>query len=175
MDCRYCHTKVEDSNEANIPNVATCHGCHGPNKLAILATSKDHEEKTNFIRAAYAAGESTPWSRVHKLPDYVRNFPHNAHLNAGVSCLSCHGNIMRMPEVWQHEPLSMGWCLECHREPDKHILKPDAKTGKTNVTGLFEVEEAMMPANLDARTKEGKEQVELRRLNPPQGCGACHH
>jgi len=174
MDCRYCHTKVEDSSEANIPNVATCQGCHGPNKLRVLAESPLHAEKTSFIREAYAENKSIEWNRIHKLPDYVRNFPHAAHLNAGVSCYSCHGNIMRQPVVWQNEPLSMGWCLDCHREPDKHILKPNAD-GRTPYTKLFDVEASLMPDKLAARTAEGKKQVDERRLNPPQGCGACHY
>jgi hypothetical protein len=175
MDCRYCHTNVEDAAEANIPSVSTCYGCHSDGKLKKLNDSSMHKKKTEFIRTAWAADAPIPWRRVHKVPDYVRNFPHNAHVNAGVSCYSCHGNIARMPVVWQHEPLSMGWCLDCHREPEKHVINTDPTKGGVAVTRLFDVESLMMPANSAARQAEGAKEVEWRRLNPPQGCGACHY
>jgi hypothetical protein len=120
IDCRYCHTKVEKSPEANVPNVATCYGCHADNRVS-PAKSSASVEKVQFIRDAYESDESIPWRRVHKLPDYVRNFPHDVHLNAGVSCYSCHGQIMSMPVVHQAEGLGMGWCLDCHRHPGSSV------------------------------------------------------
>src|SRR5882757_1474780 len=86
LDCRYCHTKIEKSSEANIPNVATCYGCHAEGRLVKFTSGDEaHVAKTNFIREAYAKDQSVEWTRVHKVPEYVRNFPHNVHLNAGVS------------------------------------------------------------------------------------------
>ncbi len=170
MDCRYCHTKVEVSPEANIPSVATCIGCHGEaNKLKAWdpTVNMNHKKNTDFIREAYNADQSIEWRRIHKLPDYVRNFPHNSHVNAGVSCYSCHGNIARMPVVAQNQPLSMGWCLECHRDPAPNIV------GKERVTQLFWVEHDMK-VNA-ARRQEGATLLEKTRLEPPQGCGSCHY
>lgn len=169
IDCRYCHTKVELSPEANIPNVATCIGCHAENKLA---PDFDPAEKVQFLRTAWQNDESVPWRRVHKLPDYVRNFPHNTHVNAGVSCFSCHGQIGAMPEVFQEESLSMGWCLDCHRNPQKHLVEPD------QVTRLAWVEQHL---NERAATgsDEGQRLLDALRANPqtltPQNCGACHY
>jgi hypothetical protein len=179
MDCRYCHSKIEESAEANIPNVATCYGCHAEGKLTVYNTSPAHKEKTEFIRTAYASDAPIEWRRVHKVPDYVRNFPHNVHLNAGVSCYSCHGNIARMPVVYQHEPLSMGWCLECHRNPDPHLVpkKGDVVNGKTQeydmMYKLFEVENAFSdPAK---RAADGRKLYEQRGIASPENCGACHY
>jgi hypothetical protein len=168
MDCRYCHTKVEVASEANIPNVATCFGCHSDGKLKALGDNVNHRELTNFIREAYEADASVQWRRVHKLPDYVRNFPHNAHINAGVSCYSCHGNIARMPVVWQHESISMSWCLDCHRAPDQHIV------GKGKVTDLFWVENQMLQNR--SRAEEGAALKKQMGFDlGPQGCGNCHY
>ncbi|MFN0012675.1 MAG: cytochrome c3 family protein [Phycisphaerales bacterium] len=169
MDCRYCHTHIEESPEANIPNVSTCYGCHAESKLKAYADSKLHQEKTAFIREAWKDDKPVEWRRIHKVPDYVRNFPHNAHLNAGLSCYSCHGNIARMPVVWQHEPLSMSWCLECHREPEKSLVPKD------KVTSLFWVENQLAPSNAAAQLSEGKKLYEQRRLAAPENCGACHY
>jgi hypothetical protein len=185
MDCRYCHSHVENSAEANIPTVSTCYGCHSEGKLAKLAASDSsdamgHKAKTQFIRDAYAANASIEWARVHKLPDYVRNFPHHAHISAGVSCISCHGNIARMPVVWQHESLSMGWCLECHRAPHEHLvpkagdLKPDgSKYAESLATRLFDVEK--MREDKQSMLDQGKRFYESRKIAAPENCGACHY
>lgn len=164
LDCRYCHSRVEESAEANIPPVETCIGCHADGRLTQFNNAA-HKSATDFIRAAYAADEPIAWRRIHKLPDFVRNFPHNAHINAGVSCISCHGNIARMPVVYQHEPLSMSWCLDCHRAPEQHLVPKDM------VTRLFEVE-AMTPQQ---RLEQGRKFYDERRLVAPEGCGACHY
>ena len=169
MDCRYCHTHVEESSEANIPNVATCYGCHAENRLAKFQDAA-HKQKTDFIRTAYGSDQSIEWRRVHKLPDYVRNFPHNVHLNAGVSCYSCHGMIAGMPVVYQAHSLSMGWCLDCHRNPEPNLVPRD------QVTNL-----QWVAAELERRATNQSPQVNARDLvnsltqAPPENCGACHY
>ena len=167
MDCRYCHTKVESSAEANIPNVATCYGCHGPSRLAKYADTQ-HKAKTDFIRAAYDADESIEWRRVHKLPDYVRNFPHNAHISVGVSCYSCHGQITQMPEVYQSKPMSMGWCLECHRNAAPNLVEKD------KVTQLKWVEK-ILAERAEKGGTDGDKLLEKWNLRPPDNCGKCHY
>ena len=173
IDCRYCHTKIEKSAEANIPNVATCYGCHADQRLALQAISEGHKTKTDFIREAYKADASIEWRRVHKLPDYVRNFPHHIHLNAGVSCYTCHGQIMGMPVVYEAQPLSMSWCLDCHRDPAPYLVPKDKVTQLQWVeTHLKERAAAMGGAGGDV---EGKTLLEKLRGSPPQNCGACHY
>ncbi|MCA3004987.1 MAG: cytochrome c3 family protein [Phycisphaerales bacterium] len=171
MDCRYCHTNVEKSAEANVPTVSTCYGCHADGRLAKLTSSQGHAEKTAFIREAYAKDEPIEWRRVHKVPDYVRNFPHHAHVNAGVSCYSCHGNIGRMPVVYQAKSLSMSWCLDCHRNPEPHLVAKD------DVYRLFDVEDrnAADPSGSGKRLTEGKRFYEERKIAAPENCGACHY
>lgn len=170
MDCRYCHTKIEKSAEANIPNVATCYGCHGEGKLAKLAEDPVHKEKTEFIRLAYDADASIPWRRVHKVPDYVRNFPHHVHLNAGVSCFSCHGRIDTMPVVFQAEAQSMSWCLDCHRQPQANIVPRD------KVTNLEWVESTLKErAQGKGLLPEAQRVLDSLAQQPPENCGACHY
>jgi hypothetical protein len=164
MDCRYCHTNVEKSPEANIPSVSTCYGCHAETRLAAWQT-----QRVGFVREAYAKNESIEWRRVHKVPDYVRNFPHHIHVAAGVSCFSCHGQITAMPIVYQAQSLSMSWCLDCHRNPEQHLVPKD------KVTQLVWVENHLKSraANDPAASAEAIK-VSLER-QPPQGCGACHY
>lgn len=173
IDCRYCHTKVEKSSEANVPNVATCYGCHSDGKLALLTNGvESHKKKTEFVRTAYKSDESIAWHRVHKLPDYVRNFPHHAHVRAGVSCYSCHGQITALPEVYQSQPLSMSWCLDCHRNSQPNLIPPD------KVTQLQWVEEHLKERATKAGESgdaEGQALYESLKLNPPENCGACHY
>ena len=171
MDCRYCHTKVEKANEANVPNVATCNGCHAEPRLALLATSDTHKARTEFVRAAYKDDQSIDWRRVHKLPDYVHNFPHQAHVRAGVSCYSCHGQITALPVVFQSQPLTMSWCLECHRAPDQNLVPPD------RVTQLQWVEEHLKQRQAEPGkgAAEVTAQIDSLGLNPPTNCGACHY
>lgn len=185
LDCRYCHTKVEKSAEANIPNVATCYGCHADGHVDV-AVAPNLEEKTKFIRDAYSKDESIAWRRVHKLPDYVRNFPHNAHIHAGVSCFSCHGQMTGLPVVTQKEPLSMGWCLDCHRktptQPEKVLVPRDQVTNllavEQHLTGKTPVAATKSDGNAPADPLAGfdaKKVYESLNLAPPTNCGACHY
>lgn len=171
MDCRYCHTKVETSPEANIPNVATCYGCHADNRLALLAESDVHKTKTQFVRDAHATDASIEWRRIHKLPDYVRNFPHNAHVRAGVSCFSCHGRIDTYPVVFQAQPLSMSWCLDCHRAPADALVDPKKVTDLHWVEGELSKRVKTEPVS----SLDGVHILGSLEINPPQNCGACHY
>lgn len=175
MDCRYCHSNIEVSPEANIPSVSVCYGCHAEGKLAKLATSDVHKQKTEFVRAAWSEDKPVEWRRVHKVPDYVRNFPHHAHLRAGVSCYSCHGRIDTMPVVYQHEPLGMGWCLDCHRQPENHIVDPTRLTDLAYAQDVVETRKAgETPKNPD-KSFDAKALIDSLHINAPANCGACHY
>lgn len=166
IDCRYCHTHVEESYHSNVPSVATCIGCHGENKLDGWDT-----HKVGWIREAYAEDASIEWRRIHVVPDYA-HFPHHVHVAAGVSCYSCHGQIAGMPEVYQAESLGMGWCLDCHRNPEANLVPP------TEVTNLVWVEDEWFSKPVSEREHEGltpAELVESLKRNPPQHCAACHY
>ena len=108
MQCTYCHNQVERAKHANIPALSTCMNCH-----IQVKTDSPYIQK---MRDAYDKGESIEWVRVHMLPDHVM-FNHSAHIAKGVNCQTCHGQIETMQKVRQHADLSMGWCVNCHREP----------------------------------------------------------
>jgi len=155
LDCRYCHNTVERSDYAAIPPTQTCMNCH----------SQIHKEspKLQPVLESYATGLPVQWKSVHDLPDYAY-FSHQAHVTRGVSCVSCHGRIDRMEIVEQKERLSMGWCLECHRDPASHLRDPAL------VTNL-----GWTPSGTEAQQAEQHSfWAELNRINPSQDCSTCH-
>ena len=161
IDCRYCHNTVERSAHASIPPTQTCMNCH----------TQIHAESVLLdpLRKSYESGESVPWVRIHDLPDYAY-FSHEAHVNRGVSCVSCHGRIDTMEVVYQHEPLSMSWCLECHRDPSSHIRDPKQVT---NLGWSFDTDASAQSAHtsVDAYHEFWKE---MNQLQPSQDCSTCH-
>lgn len=112
LDCRYCHYTVEKSPKAAIPPTSVCMGCH----LLVQPTSP----RLRIVRDSAKTGTPIPWVRVHLAPDYAF-FDHRAHVAAGVGCQSCHGSVDQMTVVRQVQPLSMSWCLDCHRDPNPHL------------------------------------------------------
>jgi hypothetical protein len=112
IDCRYCHTTVETSTFAGLPPTHTCMTCHSH----IWSTSPILEP----VRASLALNRPLQWSRVHNLPDFVY-FDHSIHVQKGVGCVSCHGRVDQMPMLWKAEPMTMAWCLDCHRHPELHL------------------------------------------------------
>jgi hypothetical protein len=152
LDCRYCHSTVEDSAQASIPPTQTCMNCH----KAVRANSP----KIQAVLESYVSGTPIPWVRVHDLPDFVY-FDHSAHVRRGVGCVSCHGRVDTMEVVRQEETLSMGWCLDCHRNPEKY-LRP-----KDRVTDM-----AWKPSE-DQETL-GRRLREAYHIEPSTDCTTCH-
>ena len=155
MDCRYCHNHVEQSPHANVPSTQTCMNCHG-----VVATES---AQLLPVRESWATGVPVEWVKIHHIPDYAQ-FSHAAHVNVGVGCESCHGRVDQMVVVSQVEPLSMGWCLECHRNPEDHLRDPSLVT---QMGYLDEMTEADIAAN--------RERIEQEGIKPPQNCSACHY
>ena len=116
IDCRYCHTSVEDSSFGGIPPTKTCMNCHSQ----IFATSPFLEP----VRASFRSGQSIVWTRVNDLPDFAY-FNHSIHVNKGVGCTTCHGPVDQMPLVFQANTLLMQWCLDCHRNPAPNLRPMD--------------------------------------------------
>src|SRR5207237_7544207 len=112
IDCRYCHTTVETSSFAGLPPTHTCMTCHSQ----IWPTSPMLQP----VRTSLAENRPLVWTRVHTLPDFVY-FHHGIHIQKGVGCASCHGRVDQMPLMWKAEPLTMEWCLDCHRKPERHL------------------------------------------------------
>jgi hypothetical protein len=112
IDCRYCHTSVEQSSFAGIPPTSTCMTCHSQvwTGSPMLAP----------VRESYRTNTPLKWTRVNDLPDFVF-FNHSIHISKGIGCQTCHGLVNEMPLTWRQESLYMAWCLDCHRAPEKNI------------------------------------------------------
>jgi hypothetical protein len=106
MDCRYCHAYVERGWNPGIPSTASCMGCH-----LIVGSGSPEVQK---LRDAYANNQPLEWVEVHVVSPFVR-FPHMRHVvNGELECKECHGEVERMPQVYQYASLKMGWCVGCH-------------------------------------------------------------
>ncbi len=116
IDCRYCHTSVEETAFAGIPPTKTCMTCHSQ----IHSTA----EMLAPVRKSWQTGESLEWIRVHDLPDFVY-FDHSIHVKKGVGCDACHGPVGEMPLTWRENSLNMEWCLDCHRAPEERVRPRD--------------------------------------------------
>lgn len=154
MDCRYCHTNVEKSAVAGVPPAQTCMNCH--------FLIKGESPKLQPIRDSFLQNKPVPWLRIHKTPDYAY-FNHSRHVTKGVGCVECHGRVDQMEVVRQTEPLSMGWCLECHRDAGKRLRPKDVSVTKMDWS---------RPA--DAQNSYAEELVKSHNVNPPTDCSGCH-
>ncbi|MEO6785675.1 MAG: cytochrome c3 family protein [Chthoniobacteraceae bacterium] len=161
MDCRYCHSFVETAAHSNIPTAQVCMSCHSQ-------VQKD-SPKLEPLRKAWATGEPVQWVQIHKLPDYVY-FNHSVHINRGVSCVSCHGRVDQMEEVYHAQSFAMKFCLDCHRAPENHLRPLDKITDLAWVApqkGKETVQQAQI--NL------GTELKQQRGVNPAvNNCAGCH-
>ncbi|MBB3189664.1 cytochrome c3 family protein [Halomonas cerina] len=153
IDCRYCHTSVEQSDFAGLPPTSTCMTCHSQlwTSAAMLAP----------VRQSLQHDKPIAWVRVHDLPDFTY-FSHRAHVNNGVGCESCHGRVDRMPITTQQKPLTMQWCLACHRHPEPY-LRPENR-----ITAL-----GYDPAGDGIPGHELREHYGIRKDNLTE-CVTCH-
>jgi hypothetical protein len=154
IDCRYCHTQVDKGAHATIPPTQTCMNCHDQ-----IKTDSPHIKK---IKESFESDTPIEWVKVHVLPDYAY-FDHSRHVNSGVSCVSCHGRVDKMDVVRQVESLSMSWCLECHRSPEKSIRPKD------KVTDL-----SWKPGQGEDALSIGRELVKKYHIKPREDCSTCH-
>jgi len=150
LDCRYCHANAERAGEVMVPPTQTCMGCHSQ-----IRTDSAMLEP---VRESWETGQAIEWIRVHQIPDHTF-FDHSAHLAAGVGCVSCHGRIDEMEVVRIDQPISMGWCLDCHRDPGPNLRPRDQITNMT-----WEPDEAWL-----AEVSE-----KLNSIEPPEHCSGCH-
>jgi hypothetical protein len=155
IDCRYCHTTAEHSSYAGMPPTKTCMNCHsqiwvGSDMLAP-------------VRESYKTDESIPWQRVHNLPGFVY-FSHAIHVQKGVGCSSCHGRVDQMPLTFQVHSLLMEWCLDCHRQPERH-LRPRSEV--FNMRWQPPPDQARRGAELAAG-------YQLRSTHYLTSCSVCH-
>lgn len=152
MDCRYCHSSVDKAPSAGIPPTELCLSCHSQvwNKSPLL----------DQVRQSWFSGTPIVWTRVHKLPDFVY-FNHAIHVNKGIGCVECHGRVDQMAAIEQAQPLTMGFCLDCHRNPQPR-LRP-----------LEEVANMRWQPPAD-RAALGAELARKYDVKPKVNCTTCH-
>ena len=190
ISCQYCHAGVEISGHSPIPSTQTCMNCH--------TIVKGESPQLQVVRDSYESGQPIEWVRIHKLPDYV-HFNHSRHIRAQIDCKSCHGPVETMGVVSQFKPLTMGWCLDCHRNPEASIV------GARPISGVFTgelhaVEDLKDPAYIfksaDVEIQEGTPMVVPSfgwvasalpahqvdgiphpkvAATGPENCGSCHY
>jgi hypothetical protein len=152
IDCRYCHNTVEVSAFANIPATKVCMNCHSQ----MWATAPILEP----VRESYRTGRSIEWTRVNDLPDFVY-FNHSIHIHEGIGCSTCHGRVDKMPLTWQAQPLTMEWCLDCHRHPDRYVRPREQ---------VFAMDYAPPQNQLEL----GKRLVQQYHIQSLTSCSTCH-
>jgi hypothetical protein len=152
IDCRYCHTAVEESSSAGIPPTHTCMTCHSQ-----VWTDAPILEP---VRESYRTGKPLQWIRVHDLPDFVY-FNHSIHIKKGIGCTTCHGQVDQMPMTRQVNTLYMGWCLDCHRHPERYVRPRDQ---------VFSVD-WRPPSNQE---ELGRQLVKKYNIHSFTNCSTCH-
>lgn len=163
IDCRVCHTTVEKAAFAAIPPTQVCMNCH----TQLRADSP----RLEAVRQSWATGKPIEWTKIHDLPDYAY-FNHSAHINKGVGCVSCHGRVDQMEVVQQVQPLSMSWCLDCHRAPENHLRPKDQVFNlawKAPAQGDETQEQAQLRVGLELKKQYG-----IRGVEYMQSCSTCH-
>jgi menaquinone reductase, multiheme cytochrome c subunit len=163
LDCRYCHNTVDRAAHAAVPPTATCVNCHSAASTdgsVPTASVFAKSPKLLPVRESQVSGKPIPWVRVHNLADFVY-FNHSAHVNRGVSCVSCHGRVDKMDQVTQVQPLTMAWCLDCHRNPEPNLRPLEYITH-------LDWQPGEDPAALGAAIRK------QLNINPSISCSTCH-
>ena len=154
MDCRYCHGFADVAAQANIPTTQSCMACHAQIRAA--------SPKLEALWESGKTGRPVEWVRVHQVPDYA-SFNHAVHVRRGVGCSSCHGAVNEMEAVWQDQPMSMSWCLDCHRAPED-FLRPPSQVDNMK----------WKPDSNGSQHGMGRKFQAAWEVDPPVACGGCH-
>lgn len=176
MKCTFCHYSALSQDFSNIPNTHSCMTCH-----VALRNSTDLMKNLNLSSDMDSV---LTWNRIYRLPDFV-HFSHKNHLRVGIDCGSCHGAVEQLDSMKQQTRLTMKWCLQCHREPERFI------TPARNVSGIFTNQDSTnkliiqsgtaitMPVygklKTQAKTAENGINLPAKPGRGPENCSACHH
>lgn len=156
LDCRYCHTSVETSYHSNVPTAQTCMNCH--------SIVKKDSPQLAVVRESYEKGTPVPWVWIHRTPDFAF-FNHSAHVNRGVSCVECHGKVNEMDTVTHMQPLSMGFCINCHADPASRLRDPK---------DVFNLDSKRLVDQGPEGAAKATKFVHDWKVMPPQSCSGCH-
>ncbi len=158
IDCLYCHSNTDISTVAPMPSLALCLGCHRVVKAASSEIAK--------LRGYQERGEPIPWQRLYKMADFVQ-FNHGRHVRAEVECQECHGDVEEHDVLWKWSPLTMGWCLECHKKPQEDEAKlAAAARNRSEFAREGRESHGLYPRSIDSG---------YGVLNGPIDCAACHY
>jgi hypothetical protein len=152
IDCRYCHNTVDRAATAGIPSTDKCMGCH--------AQVWSRSPMLEVVRRSYFSGAPIPWNRVTQVPGFVY-FNHAIHVSSGFGCVTCHGRVDEMAAVYQVATLTMGFCLDCHRSPERFIRPLDQITNMGWSAG-------------DRQIELGRELCRERGIRSLTTCTTCH-
>jgi hypothetical protein len=155
IDCRYCHTTVEHSSYAGMPATQICMNCHSQMWVG--------SDMLQPVRDSYRTGKSLEWQRVYNLPGFVY-FDHSIHIHKGVGCTTCHGQLDEMPFTYQAHSLLMEWCLDCHRQPQRHLRPQEA---------IFDVK-WQPPTDQIEQGLQLSQQYKIRDTRSLTSCSVCH-
>jgi hypothetical protein len=153
IDCRFCHQTVETSAFAGMPATKTCMNCHSQIWVG--------GEMLAPVRESYRTGKPIQWNRVHRLPDFT-HFDHSIHVQKGIGCSSCHGRVDQMPLVWQEQALHMDWCVDCHRDPSRHVRPREE---------IFNMAWTPPPD----QAERGKRLLQQYQIESLTHCSTCHY
>ena len=183
IECIYCHSTAEKGPHAGIPTTEQCMGCH-----SVVAIDKEEIQK---LTAIYNEGKAVEWVRVHRLPDHAY-FSHEWHVNAGIACETCHGEVSEMAVISQVNRLEMGDCLQCHRNSDytEKYLQQMTLGDSTSIANnyiRYQYLKYIHPATLESSQKAGMEAkyIDNEGIKPATGvvphqnapvqCNICHN
>ncbi len=155
IDCRYCHTTVEQTASAGMPATKTCMNCHSQ-----LFANVPYLE---IVRESWRSGKPIKWQRVHDLPDFSY-FNHSIHVNKGVGCSTCHGRVDLMPLMWNTQSLQMEWCLSCHRNPEPVLRE------QKDITKM----DWVAPPDQEVKGKELAKKYNIQPTEVLTSCSTCH-
>ncbi len=155
LDCRHCHYSVEESSFAAIPATKTCMTCHSQ----IWSEAPMLEP----VRESFRNDTSIDWVRVHDVPDYVY-FNHSIHVNKGVGCATCHGQVDQMPLTMKAETLQMQWCMDCHWSPEANLRPRD------EITNM----QWEPPTDEGERLELAQHLAEEYKVQSKVSCSVCH-
>jgi hypothetical protein len=181
IDCKYCHSFVETAAHSNIPTAQVCMNCH--------SQIQKENPKLEPVRQAFATGQAIQWVQIHKTPDYAY-FNHAVHVNRGVSCVTCHGRVDQMDEVYQAKSLTMEFCIDCHRAPETELRPLDKvtdlgwkpPTDPVELAKLLGTSLEKLNLKSDSKLNDKKAQLQMglflkntRGVHPPDSnCAGCH-
>ncbi len=180
MDCRYCHVSVDKWAHSTVPATKVCINCHSPMSpdgapvlSAVHSATHPAYKSLKPIHDSWRTGESVEWVRIHRLPDFVF-FNHSAHVNRGVSCVSCHGRVDKMEVVYQAENQSMAWCIGCHRNPEPNLRPVEYVTKLDWTAADIDPADPVLGRFANDQAALGKFLKEQKNIHPSDHCATCH-